>query len=646
MKNERSSLGQRIHYFFDNTLSKGPMGLLIWLGIFVSLVIILVSIFVWTTGISSKDSLIEQMFLFMIGSLGAADADTDGSWMFRLASLIIIFSGIFVMSTLIGILTTAIDSKLEQLRKGRSRVIESGHTVILGWSEEILVLIKELVTANENLPDACIAVLADEDKVEMEVRIREAIGHHQQTRIVCRSGNPMAMIDLEIVSLNTARSIIVLGQSNDFTGLTIMKTVLAIINNPERRVEPYHIVAAIENPKILDSIKLISEDEIEAILKGEFITKIEAQTLLHPGLSLVITDLLDFEGDEIYMKKEPGLTGRSYQEVILAYDTSSVIGFLTSKGKILLNPTSTTVLGEHDQIIAVSLDDDTIIMSDQSHPPIDDNVILSEATALPQSKHLLILGWNQHSLRLVRHLSQYTPDGSTITVAASCNDSRSQVEQFTPSTNLTLEHREIDPTDRSQLESLPFDSINHVVILPCYEIEPIGKTLTIDQLDSSTLVTLLNVRNIRQIGGYSLTITSEILDLENRSLIETSEDDDFVVSDHLVSLALAQISENKVLGSVFNSLFDTQGVEIYLKPVTNYVKTGQPVSFFTVVVAGLRQNETVIGYRINAQRNHAGGSDNNLNTKYDIILNPDKRLSLEFVDEDKIIVLAEGGDSS
>jgi hypothetical protein len=257
-----------------------------------------------------------------------------------------------------------------------------------------------------------------------------------------------------------------------------------------------------------------------------------------------------------------------------------------------------------------------------------------------------MLGWNQHSLTLVRHLSDYTPDGSTITVAASCNDSRSQVEQFNPSTNLTLEHREIDPTDRSQLESLPFDSIDHVVILPCYKIEPSGKPLTIDQLDSSTLVTLLNVRNIRQIGGYSLTITAEILDLENRSLIETSEDDDFVVSDHLVSLALAQISENKALGSVFNSLFDTQGAEIYLKPVINYVKTGQPVNFFTVAAAALRQNETAIGYRINAQRNRAGGSDNNTNTKYDIILNPDKRLSLEFADDDKIIVLAEGGDSA
>ena len=253
-----------------------------------------------------------------------------------------------------------------------------------------------------------------------------------------------------------------------------------------------------------------------------------------------------------------------------------------------------------------------------------------------------MLGWNQHSLTLVRNLSDYIPDGSTITVAASCNDSRSQVEQFTHSTSLSLEHREIDPTDRSQLESLPYDSIDHIVILPCYEIDPSGKPLVVDHLDTNTLVTLLNVRNIRQRGGYSLTITSEILDVENHSLVETPEDDDFVVSDHLISLALAQISDNKALGPVFNTLFDTQGVEIYLKPVTNYVKTGQPVSFFTVVVAGLRQNETVIGYRINAQRNRVGDSDDNENMKYDIVINPDKRVALDFVDEDKIIVLSEG----
>ena len=139
-----SSLLERIRYLFDNTLSKGPMGLLFWLALFVSIIIISVSIFVWTMGISSKSSIMEQAYLYMISSFGAADVDTDGNWLFRFASIFVMFTGIFVMGTLISILTTSIDGKINQLRRGRSRIIESDHTVILGWSDEILVLIKDL----------------------------------------------------------------------------------------------------------------------------------------------------------------------------------------------------------------------------------------------------------------------------------------------------------------------------------------------------------------------------------------------------------------------------------------------------------------------------------------------------------------------
>ena len=90
---------------------------------------------------------------------------------------------------------------------------------------------------------------------------------------------------------------------------------------------------------------------------------------------------------------------------------------------------------------------------------------------------------------------------------------------------------------------------------------------------------------------------------------------------------------------MFNSLFDPHDSEIYLKPVSNYVKTGQSISFFTVVDAALRQNETVIGYRINSK-------NGNSNQKYKTILNPDKKTVLEFSSDDKIIVIADDRDSS
>jgi thiol:disulfide interchange protein DsbD len=61
--------------------------------------------------------------------------------------LVINYGGVFVTGTLIAILTEMVRDKIAQLREGRSRVIESGHTVILGWSSQTLVLIRELATA-------------------------------------------------------------------------------------------------------------------------------------------------------------------------------------------------------------------------------------------------------------------------------------------------------------------------------------------------------------------------------------------------------------------------------------------------------------------------------------------------------------------
>ena len=631
-----SSLLERIRYLFDNTLSKGPLGLLFWLALFVSIVILSVSIFVWTMGVSSKSSILEQAYIYMISSFGAADADTDGTWLFRFASLFVMFSGIFVMGTLISILTTTIDGKINQLRRGRSRIIESDHTVILGWSEEILVLIKELVIANDNHPNSCITILADADKIEMEDKIRAVLDAQCKTRIVCRSGDPALILDLDLISVNTAKSIVILGSADDTSGLTIMKTILAIVNNPNRRIEPYHIVTAVDNPKVIDSIKLISKNEVEIINKGEFISKIEAQTLLQAGLSSVITDLLDFEGDEIYFQKQPELTGKSYKEIALTYDTSAVIGFITNKGDILLNPAPDTKLGTNDQIIAISNDDDTIIMSDKKNSTIAEDVISHEALKAPKPINILMLGWNHNSLALIQHLSDSTPADSKIVVAANCADSKLQVEKFTALTNLTLEHIEIDPTERSQLEGLTYDSVDHVAILPCYNVIGNNKPLTLSQLDANTLITLLNIQHIRQKNDYPLTITSEILDLKNRILVNSEDNDDFVVSDHLISLALAQVSENKALGPVFDTLFNPYNSEIYLKPITNYVKIGQPINFLTVVAAGLQQNETVIGYRLNSE---------NIDIENNTVLNPDKQSVLDFSAKDEIIVLAENGGS-
>jgi len=97
---------------------------------------------------------------------------------------------------------------------------------------------------------------------------------------------------------------------------------------------------------------------------------------------------------------------------------------------------------------------------------------------------------------------------------------------------------------------------------------------------------------------------------------------------------LSQLSENKELKKVYDVLFEAEGSEIYLKPVSRYVKTGVPMNFYTVAESAAQLNETAFGYRISSQ---AQQSEN----AFGVYMNPDKSKMVTFSPEDFIIVLAE-----
>src|SRR5258707_11529120 len=200
----------------------------------------------------------------------------------------------------------------------------------------------------------------------MESAIREQVGALQKKlgrghmRVVCRTGNPVEHSDLEIVNLDAARAVVVLGPEDDDPDAGVIKTVLAITNNPQRRAEPYHIVAEINDPKNLKVAHLVGGAETELVLTSQLIARIIAQTCRQSGLSVVYTELLDFEGDEIYFQHEPGLVGKTFGEALLAYEDSAVLGICPAGGVPKLNPPMDTVFKPGDTVIAVSADDNTL----------------------------------------------------------------------------------------------------------------------------------------------------------------------------------------------------------------------------------------------------------------------------------------------
>ena len=72
----------------------------------------------------------------------------DGTAVFVVLMFLVTLGGIFIVSALIGVLTAGLNGRIEELRKGRAPVIARDHTVILGWSDQVFIVVSELVKAN------------------------------------------------------------------------------------------------------------------------------------------------------------------------------------------------------------------------------------------------------------------------------------------------------------------------------------------------------------------------------------------------------------------------------------------------------------------------------------------------------------------
>jgi len=201
------------------------------------------------TDSASSIGFVEGAWQSLMHAMDAGNLAGDSGWALRLLMLLVTIGGIFIVSSLIGTITAGLESRLTELRKGRSRVIEQDFTLILGWSTKIYSIIGELMIANANQKQPRIVILANRDKVEMDDDIRAKFPSTGNVKVICRSGDPLDLDDLTVVTPNAARSIIILAPDEENPDIHVIKSVLALTNNPDRRAEPFHIVAEIRDQR-------------------------------------------------------------------------------------------------------------------------------------------------------------------------------------------------------------------------------------------------------------------------------------------------------------------------------------------------------------------------------------------------------------
>ena len=628
------SLGERLKYGFDKSMSGGAMALVGWLGL-VTLITILFAATILTLTHWGPDggwSFIEALWQSLMRTTDAGTVAGDAGWAFRGLNLFVTAMGILVFSALISVISAGLDAKIDEARKGRSRVLETDHTIILNWSASIFDIISELVIANESRNNPRIVIMANKDKVEMEDEIADKVEDLKNTQIVCRSGDPTDLFDLSIVNPQACRSIIVVSpESVDDPDSQVIKTVLALTNDPKRREERYLIAAELRDSKNAEVARIVGGDEVQLVLADDLISRIVVQSSRQAGLSAVYSELLDFDGCEIYTTELEELVGVTYGDAVMGYQDSALIGLRYADGKVKMNPPMDEVITAGSRAIIIAEDDDSIKLTPIPEDAVDASAIRKPKAVRRKAEKTLIIGWNRRGPMIAYELSKYVRPGSILTVAGDTPGFAEEIAAMPlGSTNMKVTSKTIDTSHSASIEALDPASYDSIMVLGYSD------TMEAQSADTRTLITLLHLRKLSERLGTHISVVSEMIDIRNRELAEVTRADDFVVSNKLVSLMLAQASENEYLSSIFDDLLDEEGSEIYMRPVGDYADLSGPVTFYTIAEAARQRGETAIGYR----RKRESEDDDGRNMG-GVVVNPNKAEALDYLPEDRVIVLAE-----
>ncbi|MFD9370870.1 NAD-binding lipoprotein [Streptomyces sp. NPDC060020] len=637
------SLRPRLRYRFDHLVAGGTAALIGWLALACLAVVIPAStVLVWAdrgapTTLSGR---LTAVWVSVGQTLKIGGA--VGSPVYVLASVTLALVALLFVSTLVSLITTGINRRIMALRRGHSTVVEAGHTVVLGWSDQVFPVIGELVAANANQRRSAIAVLAPMDKVEMEDEISTSVARTGTTRIICRSGRTTDPTVLARVSPQTAKAVLVLPPAGETGDAHVVKTLLALDAAVPGPGDAVVVVAAVRDTRNHLTARLAAGPGGHVLCVDDIIARLLVQTARQPGLSLVYQELLDFAGDEFYTAAAGGLAGRTFGEALLAFTTSSVVGLLRGDGGVVLNPDPGTAIAAGDRIVLISEDDDTAVPLDAA-AFVEEDAIVTARPRTPLPERLLLLGWNRRAPLVLEQLDQFVSPGTTLDVVALGGETtlRTSPEAAAVCGRLEVSFHGGDITDPQVLAKLDVPSYDSVIVMaePAPGTEAATATATNTDTDTDTgtddrtLVTLLHLRAIGEAAQRELSLTTEMSDDGNRLLAPAREGADFIVSGRLISLLMTQISESRYLADVFEELFRAEGNELHLKPASDYVRTGREVAFATLVESARRRGECAVGYRLRARA--TTGPD------FGVRLNPDKRERVRFGEHDWLIVLAE-----
>ena len=625
------SLGKRIRYAVDNSFGKSgvfALYMLLVIAVASALIVIIKYVLYAVPALLPEGTpplpaptidIFWTSFTDVIGKGGGA------TWADRIVGVLVWIVVIVSGGTVTGFIVGIINAALTEIKKGRSPIIARNHTLILGWSNRIFPILKELEEAGLNQRrKPTVVIFANKTREWMEQQIKNNAGALKRLDVVTRMGDLNSLTELKRTNLGSSKSVIILDEAagSDAGSVNTVFAVKALSTNPNQK-----LIVEIDDKNVAQSLATATKGQVIPVRSHDIIARVTAQASRQPGLAAVILDLLDFGGDEIYFQGVPALAGKTYKEALVSFNEASIIGLAHADGTVALNPKGTTKLKANDKVIAVAADDDKVVYTGPTDLVVKLKPVASKIPAR-KPEHMLVIGWSAMGRTILEELAPFMVKGSTVHIIA-----------------------KKDFVKKSETEDLNFGSLKTTFAYTSGAIDDMivaasakhydqilvlgyRKGVAIADGDALTMLSMLQLNQLFEQDGNGVEPTrlvAEIMDSSKAEIARVAAVDDLVVSDKLAALLMTQISENVALAPVFADLFDAEGASINLKPIEYFAKLGSSISFGELVAAAAAHGDSAIGIRIAANASQDGSTG--------VQLNPSKHATYKPAAGDGLVVV-------
>ena len=628
MKQKKTSPGRHpslrrwLSYHFDNLMARGMVAKILVLLIFTLCCILAFGLIV--TLATSEHGIrgsIWQSFLHAIdpGTIGG----DEGNLAYLFFMTVITLFGLLFTGTLIGILNNGVEKKMDDLSKGRSQVLEKDHTVVLGYNDVTLAILRELVEANRNQGKVPVVVMDDTDVTDMEDAVINRVGLDRHTRFIFRRGSTCSFDDLEMCSLHTCRSVII-NLSDDFDTIKAILACSGKLDEIQKegidRSDVY-VTAVIQDEANEAQARLAGGKRLRLVVYPRFMSKIIAGACRQTGLSYVYTELFNYADNEIYCVEIPSTGSLRGSTPVFSINQhlrdSIAIGgipledFRTDRKSAYrvhnesMVPSYTfpalpagVTFGDFRKFFVLEEDDDPIrpLSEEESGHQVRTWLLNPHGQAEPEQVKILILGISPFISQILYELDGYFA-GMGMQVEIVLADDGVIDEAMLHRKKETFEAiwihpvQNVDVYNYDVLENLAEPDITSILLLT----EDLEDRTREDEL---VLTQLIFLREISRVKNLDFNITCEMNLDENRQLAALTGHNDYVVGSSVTALIMTQISQYHELYDMFQELLSNSGSEIYMKRADAYLTFTAPTmltDFYTLTEAAGRRGEILIG---------------------------------------------------